>query len=208
MTVRKRRQCVSRAESHVAALRASDEHALDDARAITTPLDRPELGGTNGENAAHASICLGNQHVDVSLGRVAVRKPGAHEATIPNISKFRATKARIEDAEKPRARTCRRSHETKRLREFVPLAESMVMSGRIGIVLRSMVAAFFDVCQHGLGSARRKAGGAGHRQFGLPRVPALPNPTADAKLMSATLLSLGAALGNPEAKQNLREMRR
>src|ERR1700694_4922777 len=69
------------------------EHALDDTRAITTPLDRPELGGTNGQNAAHASIL--NEHSDVSLGRVAVRKPGAHEPKMPNVSKFRANKPRI-----------------------------------------------------------------------------------------------------------------
>jgi hypothetical protein len=151
---------------------------------------------------------LGNEHVDVSLGRVAVRKPGAHEATIPNVSKFRATKPRIEDAEKPRARTCRRSHETNRLREFAPLTESMVMSGRIGIVLRSMVAVFLMYA--GMGSVahaeKRVALVIGNSAYRA--VPALPNPTADAKLMSATLLSLGAALGNPEAKQNLREMRR
>jgi hypothetical protein len=73
------------------------EHALDDTRAITTPLDRPELGGTNGENAAHASTS--NEHVDVSLGRIAVRKPGAREPKMPNVSKFRATKPRIEDAD-------------------------------------------------------------------------------------------------------------
>src|SRR6202163_637653 len=39
------------------------EHALDDARAITTPLDRARVGSTNGENAAHASIFLGNERV-------------------------------------------------------------------------------------------------------------------------------------------------
>ena len=32
---------------------------------------------------------------------------------------------------------------------------------------------------------------AGDRQFGLSRVPALPNPADDARLMSDTLLSLG-----------------
>src|ERR1700730_4190322 len=72
------------------------KHALDDTCWITPALDRPELGGTNGENAAHASIL--NEHVDVSLGRVAVRKPGAHEPKMPNVSKFRANKPRIEDA--------------------------------------------------------------------------------------------------------------
>jgi hypothetical protein len=48
---------------------------------------------------AHASIFLGNEHLDVSLGRVAVRKAGAHEPTMPDVSKFRATKPRIEDAD-------------------------------------------------------------------------------------------------------------
>jgi hypothetical protein len=44
--------------------------------------------------------------------------------------------------------------------------------------------------------------------------PRLPNPASDARLMSDTLLSLSAfswsaaALGDPEAKQNLREIRR
>src|ERR1700682_6103119 len=75
------------------------EHALDDTRAITAPWDRPELGGTNGENSAHASIFLGNEHDDLSLGRVAIRNPGAHEPKMPNVSKFRATKPRIEDAD-------------------------------------------------------------------------------------------------------------
>jgi hypothetical protein len=42
------------------------EHALDDTRAITPPLDGPELGGPNGENAAHASIFLANEHLDLS----------------------------------------------------------------------------------------------------------------------------------------------
>jgi hypothetical protein len=42
---------------------------------------------------------LGTEHVDISLGRVAVRKPGAHEPNMPNVSKFRATKPRIEDAD-------------------------------------------------------------------------------------------------------------
>jgi len=78
---------------------AQAENALDDTGAITAPLDRPELGGTNGENAAHASIFLGNEHVDLSLGRVAIRNPGAHEPKMPNVSKFRATKPRIEDAD-------------------------------------------------------------------------------------------------------------
>jgi hypothetical protein len=84
----------------------------------------------------------------------------------------------------------------------------MVMSGRIGIVLRSMVAVFLMYA--GMGSVahaeKRVALVIGNSAYRA--VPALPNPTADAKLMSATLLSLGAALGNPEAKQNLREMRR
>ena len=75
------------------------ELALDDTRAITAPLDRPGLSGTNGENAAHASIFLGTEHVDASLGRAAVRKPVAHEPNMPNVSKFRATKPRIEDAD-------------------------------------------------------------------------------------------------------------
>src|ERR1700726_1730165 len=75
------------------------EHGLDDPRAITAPLDRPELGGINGENAAHASIFLGKEHLDVSLGRVALRKAGAHEPTMPDVSKFRTTKPRIEDAD-------------------------------------------------------------------------------------------------------------
>jgi hypothetical protein len=75
------------------------EHALDDTRAITAPLGRPELGGANGENAAHESIFLGNEHLDLSLGRVAVRNPEAHEPKMPNVSKFRATKPRIEEAD-------------------------------------------------------------------------------------------------------------
>ena len=77
-------------------LAAQIEHALDDTRAITAPLDRPELGGTDGENADHASIFLGIEHVEVSFGRVAVRKPGAHEPKMPNVCKFRATKPRID----------------------------------------------------------------------------------------------------------------
>ena len=35
----------------------------------------------------------------LSLGRVAVRYPGAHEPKMPNVSKFRATKPGIEDAD-------------------------------------------------------------------------------------------------------------
>jgi hypothetical protein len=35
---------------------AQIEPALDDAGAITAPLDRPKVGGTHGENAAHAAI--------------------------------------------------------------------------------------------------------------------------------------------------------
>ena len=35
----------------------------------------------------------------LSLGRVAVRYPGAHEPKMPNVSKYRATKPRIEDAD-------------------------------------------------------------------------------------------------------------
>jgi hypothetical protein len=135
----------------------------------------PILGGTNGENAAHASMFLGNEHVDVSLGRVAVRKPGAHEATIPNVSKFRATKPRIEDAEKPRARTCRRSHETNRLREFAPLTESMVMSGRIGILLRSMVAAFLMCAGMGSVAHAEKRVALVIGNSACRAVPALPN---------------------------------
>jgi hypothetical protein len=72
---------------------------LDDTGAITAPLDRPGLGGNNGENAAHASIFLGNEYVDLSLGRVALQKPGAHEPKMPNVSKFRATRPRTEDAD-------------------------------------------------------------------------------------------------------------
>jgi hypothetical protein len=72
---------------------------LDDTGAITAPLDRPGLGGNNGENAAHASIFLGNECVDLSLGRVALQKPGAHEPKMPNASKFRATRPRTEDAD-------------------------------------------------------------------------------------------------------------
>ncbi len=45
------------------------------------------------------SIFLGTEHVDISLGRAAVRKPEAHGPTIPNVSKFRATKPGIEDAD-------------------------------------------------------------------------------------------------------------
>jgi hypothetical protein len=74
------------------------EHALDDTRAITAPLGRPELDGTNGENAAHASIFWG-MNISTSLGRVAVRNPEAHEPKMRNVSKFRATKPRIEEAD-------------------------------------------------------------------------------------------------------------
>jgi hypothetical protein len=75
------------------------EHALDDTRAITPPLGGPELGGPNDENAAHASIFLGNEHLDLSLGRVAVRNPEAHEPRMANVSKFRATEPRIDGAD-------------------------------------------------------------------------------------------------------------
>jgi len=37
--------------------------------------------------------------VDLFLGRAAVQKPGTHEPKMPNVSKFRATKPRIEDAD-------------------------------------------------------------------------------------------------------------
>jgi hypothetical protein len=37
--------------------------------------------------------------LSLSLGRVAVRYPGAHEPKMPNVSKFRATKPGIEDAD-------------------------------------------------------------------------------------------------------------
>jgi hypothetical protein len=73
---------------------------LDDAAAITAALDRPGLGGNNGENAAHASIFLGNEYVDLSRGRVALRKPGGARAEETQcVSKFRATKPRTEDAD-------------------------------------------------------------------------------------------------------------
>jgi hypothetical protein len=42
---------------------------------------------------------LGNECVDLSLGRVALQKPGAHEPKLPNVSKFRATRPRTEDAD-------------------------------------------------------------------------------------------------------------
>jgi hypothetical protein len=48
------------------------------------------LGVTKGENAAHTCIFLAFEQVDVSLGRAAVRKPGAHGPKLPNASKFRA----------------------------------------------------------------------------------------------------------------------
>jgi hypothetical protein len=56
------------------------------------------LGSTSAENAPDASIFLENEHVDLSLGRVAVRNPGAHDPKMPNVSKFRATKPKNEDA--------------------------------------------------------------------------------------------------------------
>jgi hypothetical protein len=37
---------------------AQIEYAPEGTGAITAPLDRPKVGGTNGENAAHASIFL------------------------------------------------------------------------------------------------------------------------------------------------------
>ena len=55
--------------------------------AITVPLDPPELG-TDGENAAHTSIFLGNEHLDVSLGRAAVPKPGSHEPETLMLASF------------------------------------------------------------------------------------------------------------------------
>jgi hypothetical protein len=55
------------------------------------------LGGTNGENAAHASIFLGNEHLDLSLGRV--RNPESARAEDAQRSKFRAIKPRIEEAD-------------------------------------------------------------------------------------------------------------
>src|ERR1700733_114558 len=65
------------------------------------------------------------------------------------------------------------------------------MAGRIGIVSRLLVAAFL-LCA-GLGSAahadKRVALVIGNSAYRT--VPALPNPAADAKLMSDTLLSLG-----------------
>src|ERR1700730_13513083 len=64
------------------------EHGRDDTRAITAPLDRPELGGINGENAAHASIFFGKGNLDVSLGRVAVRKAGATSRRCPMLASF------------------------------------------------------------------------------------------------------------------------
>jgi Caspase domain/Sel1 repeat len=65
------------------------------------------------------------------------------------------------------------------------------MTGRIGIVSRLMVAAFL-MCA-GMGTAahaeKRVALVIGNSAYRT--VPALPNPTADARLMSDTLLSLG-----------------
>jgi hypothetical protein len=65
------------------------------------------------------------------------------------------------------------------------------MTGRIGIVSRLMVAAF--LIWAGLGSAahadKRVALVIGNSAYRT--VPALPNPAADARLMSDTLLSLG-----------------
>jgi hypothetical protein len=73
------------------------KHALDRSRTITTASDRGELGETNGESAAHATSL--NEHVDVSLGRIAVRKPAAYGPKVPDASKFRATMPEIEDAD-------------------------------------------------------------------------------------------------------------
>jgi hypothetical protein len=50
------------------------------------------LGVTKGKNAAHTCIFLAFEQVDVSLGRAAVRKPGAHGPKLPNAGKFRATR--------------------------------------------------------------------------------------------------------------------
>src|ERR1700675_5163415 len=72
------------------------EHAPDDTRTITAPFDRPELGGINGENVAHASILLGNEHLDFSFGRVAVPKPGSARAEDAKcVWRFRATQAKV-----------------------------------------------------------------------------------------------------------------
>jgi uncharacterized caspase-like protein len=88
-----------------------------------------------------------------------------------------------------RARTNRRSDQTNIQR--LPAAESLVMAGRIGIVSRLIFAAFL-VCAGGCSVAhaeKRVALVIGNSAYRA--VPALANPTADARLISDTLLSLG-----------------
>src|SRR6202012_4493257 len=72
--------------------------------------------------------------------------------------------------------------------------ESLVMSGRVGIVSRLIMAAFL-MCA-GMGSVahaeKRVALVIGNSAYRT--VPALPNPAGDARLMSDTLTSLGFSL--------------
>jgi uncharacterized caspase-like protein len=77
------------------------------------------------------------------------------------------------------------------------------MAGRIGIVSRWMVAAFL-LCAVGLAPAyaqKRVALVIGNSAY--RSAPVLPNPTADARLMSDTLLSLGFFVVGGGAKLDL-----
>jgi hypothetical protein len=65
------------------------------------------------------------------------------------------------------------------------------MTGRIGIVSRLMVAAFLTCAGMGTAAHAEKRVALVIGNSAYRAVPALPNPTADARLMSDTLLSLG-----------------
>ena len=90
---------LSRAGSRAAALGASDRACAGRHSRDHRSFGSARVGLTNGENAGHASIFLGNEHLDLSLGCVAVRNPEAHEPNMPNVSKFRTTKSRVEEAD-------------------------------------------------------------------------------------------------------------
>jgi hypothetical protein len=80
---------------------------------------------------------------------------------------------------------------TDKPRIYPGVTERLVMTGRIGIVSRWIIAAFL-LCA-GMGSAahaeKRVALVVGNSAYRT--VPTLPNPDADARLMSDTLLKLG-----------------
>jgi hypothetical protein len=80
------------------------------------------------------------------------------------------------------------------------------MASRIGLLSRLITAAFLLCAGTAAHAEKRVALVIGNSAY--QTVEKLANPAADAKLMSDTLLSKAASLGDHEARLNLSEMRR